>query len=158
MPTATTKVENYTKEMTAEMVETYINAGTGATDADHDARAKVVKELATKFKKSDRSIRSKLVREEVNGKSVYIKRGETSTVTGEKPEKKEVLAQRLVEAFGDSPTGKRLNADSLAKANKVDIQMLLTFFNSQVVEDSEMDAEEVANENDSQEGETDNES
>ena len=150
MPTV--KVENYTKEMTAEMVETYSNAGTGVADADHDARAKVVSELAVKFKKSDRSIRSKLVREEV-----YIKRGETSTVTGEKPEKKEVLAQRLVEAFGNSPTGKRLNADSLAKANKVDIQMLLTYFNSRVVDDAEMDAEEIdesANENDSQEGES----
>lgn len=148
MPTA--KIENYTKEMTAEMVETYSNAGTGVTDADHDARAKVVEELAVQFKKSPRSIRSKLVREEV-----YIKRGETSTVTGEKPEKKEVLASRLVSAFGADSKGKFLNADSLAKANKVDIQMLLTYFNSQVVADSEMDAEEIADENDSQEGETD---
>ena len=126
------KTENYTAEMTADMVETYSAAGVGVTEADHDARAKVVKDLAEKYGKSERSIRSKLVREEV-----YIKRGETSTVTGEKPEKKEVIAQRLVDAFGESPEGKKLNADSLAKANKVDLQMLLNYFNAEVVEDSD---------------------
>ena len=132
------KTENYTSEMTAKMVEAYEAVGNGVTEADHDARAEVVKQLAEEFGKSERSIRSKLVREEV-----YIKRGETSTVTGEKPEKKEVIAERLVAAFGATPDGKKLNADSLAKANKVDLQMLLNYFNAEVVEDAdESEAEE----------------
>jgi hypothetical protein len=132
MPKA--KTENYTAEMTATMIERYEAVGEGVTEADHDARAEVVKELAAEFKKSERSIRSKLVREEV-----YIKRGETSTVTGEKPEKKEVIAARLVAAVGDvTIDGKvrKLNADSLAKANKTDLSILLYVFNSEIVDEA----------------------
>lgn len=132
MPTV--KVENYTKEMTAKMVDMYTAVGKGVTDADHDKRAAVVKQLAAEFKKSERSIRSKLVREQVDGESVYIKRIETSKVTGEKPEKKEVLADRLVKA-----SGLKVTADSISKMNKTDIQAFLTYFNSLIVDEVETD-------------------
>lgn len=146
------KVVNYTPEQTLEIVETYTAAGDGMTKDDFDARDAIVKELAKSMKKEVRSIRSKLVNEDV-----YIARSTVSKVTGETPEKKEVIAARLVAAIGSVTIGgkvKNLNADSLAKANKSDLAILLHVFNEQIVEDAEMDEDE----NDSQEEQGDTES
>lgn len=131
----TPKVENYSADDTAKIVAAYEEAGTDLTEAGHNARAAVVEQLAKEYGKSVRSIRSKLVLEKV-----YIKRGTTSAVTGEKPEKKEVIAENLVKAFGSRMVDGelvKLSADSLAKANKQDLAVLFHYFNSEIVEDSD---------------------
>jgi len=127
----TTKTENYTKEQTSQIVAAYTACGTNITEADHKKRSEVVKQRAADLGKNERSIRSKLVNEKV-----CIARAATSGVTGEKPEKKEVLAQRLVAA-----SGLKITADSVEKMNKTDIQAFLTYFNDLVVEDMEVEAE-----------------
>ena len=56
------------------------------------------------------------------------------------PEKKEVIAARIVAAVGQVEIGDRmvsLNADSLAKANKSDLAILFHIFNAEILEDSE---------------------
>jgi len=126
MPKTTVKNENYTAEMVQEMVSRYTACGTNIAKSDHEARDSVVKELAEKFGKSVRSVRSKLVNEKV-----YIKVATESKVTGETPEKKEVLAQRMVDA-----SGLKLSADSVAKMNKTDISTLLNYFNAQVIDEA----------------------
>ena len=65
----------------------------------------------------------------------------------ETAEKKEVIAQRIVDAVGQVTVGDRtvsLNPDSLAKANKSDLAILFHIFNSEILDESE-------DENDSQE-------
>ncbi len=142
------KVENYTPQETQEIVEAYTDCGTEITESAHDKRAQVVKDLAAKFGKSERSIRSKLVtQKDADGEKIYIARAKVSGVTGEKPEKKEVLAARLAAA-----TPFQVRADSLEKMNKDTIQAYLTYFNAQIVDEVTPDAsDEAPNENDSQE-------
>ena len=158
----TVTVENYSAKDTETIVSRYVAVGKGMTEADHEARAQVVKELALEFRgdvKQVRSIRSKLVtQKDAEGNSIYIARSAVSKVTNEKPEKKEVIAQRVADAFGvEVIEGKEktLSADSLEKMNKTELSILLHRFNAEVMESAEMDAEEIEpNENDSQEGET----
>lgn len=141
------KTENYTAEQTAEIVETYMAAPTDMSDESVKIRDAVIAEMAATHNKPIPSIRSKLVNEKV-----YIAKQIKSKVTGEAPEKKEVIAQRIVDAVGQVTIGDRtvsLNADSLAKANKSDLAILFHIFNSEIVEEAEAE-----NENDSQEDES----
>lgn len=94
---ATTKIENYTTEQTAELISLY-NAGKGMTK----------EQLAEKFGKSIRSIVAKLSREKV-----YIKK-ERTTKTGEKIVKKDVHA----DAIGAILQLPENDIESLTKANK----------------------------------------
>lgn len=126
-----TKAENYTAAETKNITAEYLNCGVEITESAHDKRAQVVEALAKKYGKGVRSIRSKLVAEKV-----YIARAKVSGVTGEKPEKKEALAARLVAA-----TPFTASADSVAKMNKDTIQAFLTYFNDLIVEELESDNE-----------------
>lgn len=92
---ATAKTVNYTAEQTAEIKALY-------------AEGQAVEFIAEKFGKSVRSIVAKLSRE-----GVY-KAKEYKTKTGEKPEAKELLAEKICKA-ANLPIEQ---ADSLAKANK----------------------------------------
>lgn len=143
------KVENYTAEQTVAIVSAYMAAPTDMSDEAVKARDTVIAEMAKTYGKPVRSIRSKLVNEKV-----YIAKQAKSKVTGEVPEKKEVMAQRIVDAVGQVTIGDRtvsLNADSLAKANKSDLAILFHIFNSEILEDAEIEAEDG---NDSQEDES----
>ena len=134
------KTENYTDEQTAAIVSAYKAAGTDLTEEGYKARDAVVAELASEYGKEIRSIRSKLVNEQV-----YIPKQAKSKVTGDVPEKKDVIAQRIVDAVGIVEIGDRkvsLNADSLAKANKGDLAILFHIFNSEIVEEAEADEAE----------------
>jgi len=138
-------VENYSPKDTIAIVSAYTDVGKGVTETDYEKRATIVKQLAQDYGKSERSIRSKLVTQKV-----YIARETASKVTGEKPEKKEVIAQRVADAFGEIEIAgkmRSLSADSLAKANKTDLSILLYFFNSLVVEDSEINETDLQPEN-----------
>lgn len=147
MPEAKAKTENYTAAQAADMKARYVAAGVEVTETGHNARAAVVTALAKEYGKTERSIRSKLVREEV-----YIKRTQKSAVTGDKPEKKEAIAENLAAVFGTRTiNGKecKLSADSMAKANKTEIATLFAYFNQELVEEMNDDAEvEAANEAD----------
>ena len=142
------KAENYSAEETAAIVAAYTAVGSDMTDEAIKARDAVIAELADEYGKPVRSIRSKLVNEKV-----YIAKQAKSKVTGEKPESKEIMAERLAAAVGIVTIGDRkvsLNPVSLAKMNKTDIAVLFHIFNTEIVEDSEIDADE----NDSQEDES----
>ena len=69
------KTQNYTSEMTAQIISDY-EAGT------------TVEEIAEAINKSVRSVRSKLVRE-----GVYISKPKTTTRKTNEPTKKELLIQ-----------------------------------------------------------------
>lgn len=92
------KAVNYTPEQTQQIVQAYQAEPTEAT----------VKTLAEMLGKSTRSIVAKLSREGVYKKKEYVGK------SGEKPIKKDELADRLTEAFGLTEA----EADSLTKANK----------------------------------------
>ena len=117
------KIVNYTDEMTATMVAKYTAVKT-EPEAVRDA---MVLELATELKKSERSIRAKLSRE-----NVYVAKTVVSKVTGETPAKKVELAARLAEV-----SGANINVDNVAKMNKVDIQRLVEAFEALQPEPSE---------------------
>ena len=98
-------------------------------------RDAMVLELATELKKSERSIRAKLSRE-----NVYVAKTVVSKVTGETPAKKVELAARLAEV-----SGANINVDNVAKMNKVDIQRLVEAFEALQPEPSaEIVADEMA--------------
>ncbi len=99
------KIANYTAEQTAELVKAYTDQPTKDT----------VDQLAEKFGKSVRSIVAKLSREGVYQKKEYVGK------TGERPVKKDDLADRLAEAFGLTEA----EADSLTKANKTALHKIL---------------------------------
>ena len=155
--------KNYTDAQTLEMVKRYEAEGIETTEPAHDARAKVVEALAVEFKKPIRSIRSKLVREDV-----YIARSATSKVTGEKPAKKDVMAIALVASAGDTSGVSKLvlNAESVEKMNKTDISIITAQFKAMSAKIAEQETELVAyltefgdlpeteDENDSQEPES----
>jgi hypothetical protein len=100
-----TKPLNYSPEQTAEMLAAYSNAPTPET----------VSALAEKFGKTVRSVVAKLSREGVYKSKEYVGK------TGEKPVKKDDLADKLAEAFGLTEA----EADSLTKANKTALQKIL---------------------------------
>jgi len=134
--TTAVKVQNYTPAQTAEMVSRYLAGGTGTESADFDKRDAIVKQLATELKKGERSIRSKLTREKVDGKQVYIARSTVSKVTGTKPAKKDAMSADLVTSAGDTSgvSKQLLNAESIEKMNKPEISILTAQFNALHVE------------------------
>lgn len=110
---AKAKTVNYTTEQTDELVGAYTAA------SDDSERAQVVAEYAEKFGKKPRSLIAKLSRE-----GVYVARAKVSKVTGEKPVKKDVIAEMM--------TKEARNAGvvlvSAEKLNKTDAANLLAFF------------------------------
>ena len=105
--TKTAKAPNYTPEQEATLMARYSEAPIPAT----------VSELATEFGKATRSIVAKLSK-----MGIYVKPGYT-TKTGEKPVKKNELADTLGEKVGLSPS----EVDSLEKANKTALNKVLAY-------------------------------
>ena len=101
----TEKTVNYTPEQTAELVAAYVANATEATVAT----------FAEKFGKTTRSIVAKLSREGVYKKKEYVGK------TGEKPVKKDALADKLAELAGLTEA----EATSLEKASKTALQKLI---------------------------------
>ena len=99
------KQANYTPEQTQKLVAAYVANPTKET----------VDQMAEALQKSVRSIVAKLSREGVYHKKEYVGK------TGEKPVKKDDLADKLAEAFGLTEA----EADSLTKANKTALQKIL---------------------------------
>jgi hypothetical protein len=95
---ATTKIENYTSEQTAEMIAEYTANPTKET----------VELLASSMGKSVRSVIAKLSREKV-----YIAKVRT-TKTGEAPVKKDTVADAIGNVLGFTEA----ETESLTKANK----------------------------------------
>ena len=108
------KTVNYTPEMTATAVEMYSTV----VDGTESERAAMVKEIAATLGKNERSVRSKLSREKV-----YVPKKVVSKVTGESPAKKIKLANLL-----RTVSGANVNAENVAKMNKVDITRLIKAF------------------------------
>lgn len=103
------KVENYTVEMTAELVAAYKAADTT------EARSDVVNTFAEKFGKTVNSIRAKLTREKVYVAKTYTnKKGET-------PVKKDALVASIAAKIGMSEDV----ASSLEKVNKNVLEAIL---------------------------------
>ena len=100
------KTVNYTPEQTAEIRNMY-------------AANFTVEEIATKFGKSVRSIVAKLSREGVYKAKEYV------TKTGEKPEAKDLLAEKICKA-ANLPLD---FADGIAKANKQALVGILAALN-----------------------------
>ena len=96
------KTVNYTPEMTVQMLEQYA-AGTS------------VETIAESFGKTVRSVVAKLSREGVYRKKEYV------TKTGERPEAKESLADKIGALCGLSEG----EIDSLTKANKTALVKVL---------------------------------
>ena len=103
--TKTTKAVNYTAEQTAAMLAAYTAAPTVET----------VEQIAADLGKSVRSIVAKLSREGVYKKKEYVGK------TGEKPVKKDALADKLAELAGLTEA----EATSLEKASKTALQKLI---------------------------------
>lgn len=105
MATKTAKTPNFTDEQTAELRAGYLASPTKET----------VEAFAVKFGKNTRSIIAKLSRMEIYKKPEY------TTKKGEKPVKKDELADRMQAAFGLTEA----EASSLEKANKTALQKIL---------------------------------
>jgi MoxR-like ATPase len=120
------KTVNYTPEQTARAVEMYMTV----VESSEDERAAMVKTIAAELGKNERSIRSKLSREKV-----YVPKKVVSKVTGETPAKKIELAERL-----RTVSRANINAENVAKMNKVDITRLIEAFESRDAVE-EVDAE-----------------
>ena len=97
-----TKAQNYTPEMTAQIVEQY-QAGTSVED------------LAASIEKSVRSVRSKLVRE-----GVYVAQPKATARKSDEPTKKELL--------NELETVYPFDVNGLTGATKDAIKDLLTHF------------------------------
>lgn len=128
MPKA--KKENYTKEQEQFIVATY------NPEASQEERDAQVEAIVQETGKTLRSVRGKL-----SSMKLYVKANPTSKVTGEKPAKKEEIAARLVVVAGVDGEGKSLNAESLEKANKTDLQFLVNRFTELQAELDSMQAE-----------------
>ena len=98
----TTKTENYTAEMTTELVEAYTKAETT------EARSAIVTFYAEKFGKTVNSVRAKLTREKV-----YVAKAYTNK-KGEKPVKKDAMVTVIAGKLGMTVEA----CDSLEKVNK----------------------------------------
>ena len=85
---AKTKTENYTEEMTAEIVEAYLKGET------YEQRAEIIAAQAAKHGKSVPSVRAKLTREKV-----YIPK-EYKNKNGEKPTSKAEQVEALAKMLG----------------------------------------------------------
>jgi hypothetical protein len=122
------KTENFTAEMTAEMLADYM----AVRSEDYDTRKAIVAELAARFDKKDRQIISKLSRMTVPGtdEQLYVRKEITSKVTGETPAKKIELAEKLV-----AMTDPKINAENVAKMNKTDIARFIAWAESVTAED-----------------------
>lgn len=103
----------YTDEMTARVVEAYVEAVEAG--ADYKARSEVVKALATELKTSEASVRSKLVSEKV-----YVAKETAKSKDSVDSMDKEayVKALRAVTA---------LELKSIDKATKADVKALFDF-------------------------------
>ena len=104
---AATKTVTYTQEQTAELRDAYLADSSQAT----------VDAFAEKFGKSVRSIVAKLSREGIYKKKEYVSK------TGEKPVKKEEMADEFQTIFGLTES----EADSITKANKTALKKILDF-------------------------------
>lgn len=127
MPTAT-KV-NYSADDVQYLRATY---NPKATQEVRDAQ---VDEICDKLGKGVRSVRSKLGRE-----GLYVKKATVSKVTGAAPAKKDILAENLA-ALLVNAEGKTVNAESVSKMNKTDIQFItdtVTDLQSQLFAANEM--------------------
>lgn len=147
MPTP--KTENYTAAQVQIMRDRY------NPEASQEARDLVVKELADEFGKGIRSIRSKLVNEKL-----YVKKAAVSKVTGGEAAKKDEMSEKLVSLVGAVMVGdkeKRLNADSVAKMNKTDIQIFSTLITSLMAQNFELMKEAMADDAEASEDETESE-
>ena len=107
MPAKTEKQVNYTPEMTMEMVALYTANATKET----------VEAIAKKFGRTPRSVIAKLSREGIYKKKEYVSK------TGEKPVKKEEMADEFQTIFGLTES----EADSITKANKTALKKILDF-------------------------------
>ena len=119
---AAVKNVNYTPEQTAELVGAY-----KARATDHESGMSVVAEYAGKFGKATKSIVAKLSRE-----GVYFAK-EYKGKTGEKPVKKDALADTLGEKLGLSDG----ETDSLAKVNKTALRKILAALEPETESESE---------------------
>lgn len=115
----TAKTENYTDEMTVEMVNTY----TAATD--EASRDEAVEKLAEKFGKGVRSIRAKLSRE-----GVYIAKVAKNKAGGQAM-RKEKIVEGIVTATGLNPA----KLSGLDKAPKLALQTILEFVTPDEMDD-----------------------
>lgn len=104
---AATKTVTYTEAQTAELREAYLS----------NPSVQTVEQFAEKFGKSVRSIVAKLSREGIYKKKEYVSK------TGEKPVKKEALADEFQQIFGLTES----EADSITKANKTALKKILDF-------------------------------
>lgn len=95
----------YTVEQTAELVAAYVASPTAETVAT----------FAEKFGKTVKSVVAKLSREQVYKSKEYVSK------TGEKPIKKDELANEFQTLFGLTEA----EADSLTKANKTALAKIL---------------------------------
>ena len=105
---AATSKTAYTAEQTTKMIGDYTASPTVET----------VEKLAQEFGKTVKSVVAKLSREGVYKKKEYVSK------TGEKPVKKDALANELQEAFKLTAS----EADSLTKANKTALAKILNSF------------------------------
>ena len=115
----------YTDEMTARVVDAYVEAVEAGLD--YDARKAVVQSLADELETSEASVRSKLVSEKV-----YVAK-ETAKASGAKDSKDKdayVKALRAVTA---------LELKSIDKATKADVKALFEFI-TQASAQAEADA------------------
>ena len=101
----------YTSEQTVELVAAYTANPTAETIAV----------FAEKFGKTVKSVVAKLAREKAYVKKEYVSK------TGEKPVKKDDLANEFQSKFGLTES----EADSLTKANKTALVKILAAFDSE---------------------------
>lgn len=104
----TSKVENYSKEMTETIVAAYT-----ACDTD-EARAEALESLSAETGKTVRSIRMKLVKEDVYQKPAYVSKA------GTKVETKAAIVESIASVFG--VTSEQLNG--LDKATKSALNLI----------------------------------
>ena len=121
------KPVNYSPEVTTALVERY----TAVREEDEATRDAMVLELATEFKKSERSIRAKLSREQV-----YIPKVAVSSTTGKPAAKKIEMATKLVKLAGVV-----VEPEDVAKMTKVSIDRL-----TESIEALQPEVEEVSEE------------
>lgn len=98
----------YTAEQSAELIAAYVAAPTAVT----------VEAFAVKFGKTVKSVVAKLSREGCYQKKEYVSK------TGEKPVKKDEIANEFQTLFGLTES----EADSLTKANKTALAKILNSF------------------------------
>ena len=105
---ATAKTVNYTPEQTTAMIADYTAKPTAET----------IEAIAAALGKTTKSIIAKLAREKVYKAKEYVSK------SGEKPVKKDELADKLADMFGLTES----ETDSLTKANKTALLKILAKF------------------------------